>query len=92
MRVLSRDIQSGDGVANSCVAEAADMIESLVRQRDAAVKMLADWCVAIDEKGGGWDEWDEHYKDAMYRKTDLPEMRAILDVAIEESRKRWNEL
>ncbi|GEA08525.1 hypothetical protein KUL42_32860 [Alteromonas sp. KUL42] len=29
LRVLSQDIQSGDGVANACVADAADMIESM---------------------------------------------------------------
>jgi len=29
LRKLSRDIQSGDGIANACVAEAADRIEIL---------------------------------------------------------------
>ena len=28
LRVLSEDIQSGDGVANACVADAANMIEN----------------------------------------------------------------
>jgi len=27
LRKLSRDIESGDGIANACVAEAADRIE-----------------------------------------------------------------
>ena len=29
LRILARDIQSGDGIANSCIAEAADRIEQL---------------------------------------------------------------
>lgn len=32
LRALSRDIQSGDGVANACVADAANMIEELSAQ------------------------------------------------------------
>ncbi len=32
LRVLSKDIQSGDGVANACVADAADMIEDMSAQ------------------------------------------------------------
>ena len=30
MRILSRDIQSGDGVANAAILEAAERIEELV--------------------------------------------------------------
>ena len=29
LRILSRDIQSDDGIANACIAEAADRIEML---------------------------------------------------------------
>jgi hypothetical protein len=67
--------------------------DEVVRQRDYAIKMLADWCVAIDVNGGGWDDWDEYYKDARYRKTNLPEIREFLDLAIEKStleREKWN--
>ena len=32
LRVLSEDIQSGDGVANACVADAANMIENMSTQ------------------------------------------------------------
>ena len=51
--------------------------------RDVAVQMLAQWCVAVDENGAGWDDWDEHYKDAMYRPGPL---RERLDKAILEAR------
>jgi len=50
--------------------------------RDVAVEMLAHWCVAVDENGAGWDDWDEHYKDAMYRPGPL---RERLDKAILEA-------
>jgi len=51
--------------------------------RDVAVEMLAQWCVAVDENGTGWDDWDEHYKDAMYRPCYL---RERLDKAILKAR------
>lgn len=52
----------------------AQEIERLTVERDTAIYMLADWCVAIDRNGASWDEWDEHYKDAMYRPCPLREL------------------
>ena len=52
-------------------------------ERDMAVNLLAAWCVAIDQNGTGWDDWDEHYKEAMYRPGPL---RALLDAAIQAER------
>jgi hypothetical protein len=67
-------------------------LEKLTRQRDAAIKHIAEWCVAIDENGSGWDDWDDYYKDAMYRNNALPEIRGLLDDAIASARKlRANE-
>lgn len=60
-------------------------IEVLRNDLDTALCMLADWCVAVDENGTGWDDWDEYYKDAMYREGPL---RAQLDKAIAEARER----
>ena len=58
-------------------------------QRDAAIKHIAEWCVAIDVNGGGWDDWDEYYKDAMYSdRNSLPEIRELLVEAIEAERKQ----
>ena len=31
-------------------------------------KFIYDWCLAIDIKGGGWDEWDYYYKDAYWNE------------------------
>ncbi len=52
---------------------------------DTALGMLADWCVAVNVNGTGWDDWDEYYKDAAYRDGPL---RAMLDKAIAEARER----
>lgn len=58
-------------------------LEKVTEERDVAIRLLAAWCVAIDQNGTGWDDWDEHYKDAMYRPGPL---RALLDAAIEAER------
>lgn len=54
------------------------------KERDAALSMLAEWCVAVNVNGTGWDDWDEYYKNAMYRSGPL---RELLDAAIEKARK-----
>ena len=48
-----------------------------------AIAMLAEWCVAIEVEGAGWDAWDDYYKDAAYRPGPL---RKRLDEAIEKVR------
>lgn len=60
--------------------EAATTIEVLRNDLDTALGMLADWCVSVDVNGTQWDDWDECYKDAMYRDGPL---RAMLDKAID---------
>ena len=58
-------------------------------QRDAAIRHIADWCVAIDVNGSGWDDWDEYYKEAMYSdRKSLPEIRGLLMDAIVAARQR----
>ena len=57
----------------------------LRKDLETALDMLADWCVAVEVNGTGWDDWDEYYKDAMYRDGPL---RAMLDKAIAEARDR----
>lgn len=60
-------------------------IEKLKAERDAAIWMLAEWCVDVDLNGTGWDDWDENYKNAMYRPGIL---RETLDKAIADVRKQ----
>ena len=57
--------------------------EQLRRDLETALSLLAEWCVAVDVNGTGWDDWDEYYKDAMYRPGPL---RGQLDKAIEQAR------
>ena len=57
--------------------------DALRAERDAAIRMLAEWCIAVDENGAAWDNWDHHYKNAMYRPGQL---RKLLDAAIDASR------
>jgi hypothetical protein len=52
-------------------------------ERDAAIGLLAEWCVSVEVNGTGWDDWDEHYKDARYRPGPL---REALDTAIEQEK------
>jgi hypothetical protein len=61
-------------------------IRKLTDERDAAIWMLAEWCVAVDINGTGWDDWDEHYKEAAYRPGLL---RELLDKAIEEVKAQY---
>lgn len=58
-------------------------LDRLRAERDAAVGLLASWCVSVDHNGTGWDDWDEDYKDARYRPGPL---REALDKAIAEER------
>jgi len=76
-------------VSRQACDEGAATIEELTRQRDVAIQHLADWCVAIDVNGSGWDDWDEYYKEAMYSdRKSLPEIRGLLVDAIEAARNR----
>jgi hypothetical protein len=55
-------------------------VAALRAERDALLRMLAEWCVAVDNDSS-WDGWDHHYKDARYRPGP---MREALDSAIKE--------
>jgi hypothetical protein len=80
--LTEQEMQTLRNMGNEADAAATE-IEVLRNDLDTALSMLAAWCVAVDENGTGWDDWDEHYKDAMYRDGPL---RAMLDKAIAEAR------
>lgn len=63
---------------DNLIAELETQIAKLTRQRDEAVQMLADWCDAVRDNGTGWDDWDEHYKDAAWRQCGI---RELIDAA-----------
>ena len=54
-------------------------VERVREERGIAIGMLSGWCIAVDQNGTGWDDWDEWYKDAAYRPGPL---RALLDAEI----------
>ena len=68
------------------IQAAEEILAGLEEKLHISLSMLADWCVAVDCNGSGWDDWDEHYKQAMYRACPL---REDLDKAIAEARDRW---
>ena len=55
-------------------------------QRDLAIKHIAEWCVAIQENGASWDDWDEYYKNACCRDNALPLIRELLNEAIQKAK------
>ncbi len=63
-----------------------ELVEQLIRERDEAVKLLADWVARVSEVGSRWDDWDEAYKNAGYRPCGI---RSILDLEIERARKSY---
>lgn len=40
LKILARDIESGDGVANACIAEAADRLEELSMECEFLLESL----------------------------------------------------
>lgn len=84
MDAIRRSLRVYDNrVAERDVIELLKAVEALTVQRDVAIKHIAEWCVAIDVVGTGWDDWDEYYKDAFYRENKLPEIRELLTEACE---------
>ena len=82
--LTDQELQTLRTMGNEAGAAATE-IEVLRNDLDTALGMLADWCVAVDANGAGWDGWDEHYKHAMYRDGPL---RSMLDMAIAGARER----
>lgn len=55
-----------------------DQIKQIVAERDEAIKMLAEWCIDIDE---GKSPWGECYKNVSFRPCLI---RDLIDRKIEE--------
>ena len=78
-----------EGIAFDEARRQRQRADSAEAQRDTAIRHIADWCVANDVNGSGWDDWDEYYKEAMYSdRKSLPEIRGLLMDAIVAARKR----
>ncbi len=57
---------------------------TLEEKYQLALQMLADWAMAVDQNGTGWDDWDEYYKDVLYRNNPI---RKDLDNALYVARR-----
>jgi hypothetical protein len=72
-----------------CEGHAAELEARLAeseRDADIAIVMLAEWSFAVSNNGTGWDDWDEHFKDAAYRDGPL---RGRIDAEVS---KLWTRL
>ena len=74
--------------ASAAIPDAAGGVQSASELLPIAIAHLAEWCHAIDKNGTGWDDWDEHYKDAAYRPGPL---RELIDAQLAELRERDKE-
>lgn len=68
------------------LAELRVEVKALRARLAEAVKLLAEWCAAVDVNGAGWDDWDMQYKYAMYGDTPI---RTELDAAIKLAKESW---
>ena len=59
-------------------------IQRLTEERDALLRLLAEWACAVESNGSDWDSWDYHYKRVMWDA----EPRELLDQAINAVRQR----
>ena len=83
IRKAYRDCGYADKPSDEQIVIMLDVLEEAkkkaIEERDIAVGMLAEWVNAVENNGTGWDDWDEHYKDAAFRKNPI---RNLLDKAI----------
>ena len=89
IKFLNRVVNNKDELQTQLIDTLQKTVAVLTKQRDEAIKHLAAWGVAIDVKGGSWDDWDEYYKDVMHRENALPSIRDHLKIAIEKERKTY---
>jgi hypothetical protein len=67
-------------------------VEALRAKLDSSIGLIADWCFRVSQVGTGWDDWDEAYKDAMYRPHPLREMiDAAVNTMVEEYKREETE-
>lgn len=67
LRILARDIESGDGVANAAIAEAADRLEELTQPNVVMLPPLPDGFNSVRSgkvRRGDWFLW--HLRDVQW--------------------------
>ena len=56
---------------------------------DAAINMLAEWCLDVELEGSWWDNWDENYKNANYRPGLLRDLIDLEKEKVRAQRAEW---
>jgi hypothetical protein len=57
LRILARDIQSDDGVANAAIAEAADRMRTMLGLIDGCYEVVEMW----DAESEGQKDWQKRW-------------------------------
>ena len=76
LRVLARDIQSDDGVANLALLEAANCMEKIERERDEARVKMADALQDVDLRTLDFERMKQERDEALFL---LKSAQAALD-------------
>lgn len=90
MRVLVRDIQSDDGIANSAIAEAADRIESYAKALDVLPRLLEIKC-RIAKQDGEWHIFERDGNGVAHGATFQAMLEALQHVDVKEYERRYIE-
>lgn len=88
LRILERDIQSGDGVANAAIAEAADRLAELERDVAALKQRIIDdnrahGCELRDPSGTIWDHAKRLQDENAALRADKERLEWLEDAPIE---------
>jgi hypothetical protein len=86
LRILARDIQTDDGVANACLDEAAGRLEELQRANKNA---LADLAVAIEQRDEALLDCEYYKRFAPHPEPSRLEIAAMLLAAMCGSQYTW---
>lgn len=84
VRVIALEAQNAELLRE--LRDLSQLARVAMLKANAAVELLARWCVAVEDVGTSWDDWDEHYKDANWRPSPL---RKMIDSAKVEIRKEF---
>jgi len=60
--------------------------EQVTRERDLALVLIAKWCLNVNVEGTAFDNWEDHYKDAIGDGSPLKDL--LVDAINKELKRR----
>lgn len=89
MRILARDIQGGDGVANAAIAEAADRLEDLERQAAIGRRAVEELrsIETIQTEAPGWHECPSCFRGSNHLSKELHNQGCSLAAILRDAEK-----